>query len=153
MIRFIQAVDVLPLRAAVLRNGQRAPQDCVFVGDNDPDSFHVGVEQDEQVVCVASFLPQACEGYQGRGYQLRGMATYPEYQSKGLGSQLLRFALAHLQQKGVDYIWCNAREAAFPFYQNLGFIFISESFDIPGIGPHKAMYFALKIDKITNLAP
>ena len=144
MIRFIQPEDVLPLRAAVLRNGQRAPQDCFFVGDDDLESFHVGVEQDGQVVCVASFLPQAREGYPGKGYQLRGMATYPEHQSKGLGSQLVRFALAHLQQNDVDYIWCNAREATFPFYQNLGFIFISESFDIPGIGPHKAMYLPLK---------
>ena len=144
MIRFIQAADVLPLRAAVLRNRQRLPQDCVFAGDNNPESFHLGVEQDGQVVCVASFLPQAREGYQGKGYQLRGMATYPEHQSKGLGSQLVVFALAHLQQNAVDYIWCNAREAAFPFYQNLGFIFISETFDIQGIGPHKAMYLPLK---------
>jgi predicted GNAT family N-acyltransferase len=144
MIRFIQAADVLPLRAAVLRNGQRLPKDCVFAGDNDPESFHIGVEQDGKIVCVASFLPQAREGYQGKGCQLRGMATYPDHQSKGLGSQLVRFALAHLQQNAVDYIWCNAREAAFPFYQNLGFIFISESFDIPGIGPHKAMYLPLK---------
>jgi ribosomal protein S18 acetylase RimI-like enzyme len=144
MIRFIQAADVLPLRAAVLRNGQRLPQDCVFPGDDDPESFHVGVEQDEQLVCVASFLSQARDGYPGKGFQLRGMATYPEHQSKGLGSRLVRFALAHLQQNDVDYIWCNAREAAFPFYQNLGFIFISESFDIPGIGPHKAMYLPLK---------
>jgi ribosomal protein S18 acetylase RimI-like enzyme len=144
MIRFIQAADVLPLRAAVLRNGQRLPQDCVFPGDDDPESFHVGVEQDEQLVCVASFLPQARDGYPGKGFQLRGMATYPEHQSKGLGSQLVRFTLAHLQQNDVDYIWCNAREAAFPFYQNLGFTFISESFDIPGIGPHKAMYLPLK---------
>jgi ribosomal protein S18 acetylase RimI-like enzyme len=72
------------------------------------------------------------------------MATYPEFQSKGLGSQLLRFAFAYLQEKEVAYVWCNAREAAFPFYQNLGFIFISESFEIPGIGPHKAMYLPLK---------
>ena len=144
MIRFIQPEDVLPLRAAVLRNGQRLPQDCVFAGDTDSESFHVGAEQDEQVVCVASFLPQARAGYQGQGYQLRGMATYPEHQSKGLGSQLVGFALAHLQQNAVDYVWCNAREAAFPFYQNLGFIFISETFDIPGIGPHKAMYLPLK---------
>jgi predicted GNAT family N-acyltransferase len=144
MIRFIQPEEVLPLRAAVLRNGQRLPQDCVFAGDTDSESFHVGAEQDEQVVCVASFLPQAREGYQGHGYQLRGMATYPLYQSKGLGSQLLRFAFAHLQEKHVAYVWCNAREAAFPFYQNLGFIFISETFDIPGIGPHKAMYLPLK---------
>ena len=144
MIRFIQPEHVLPLRAAVLRNGQRLPQDCVFAGDNDPESFHVGVEQDGQIVCVASFLPQTREGYPGKGYQLRGMATHPLYQSKGLGSQLLRFAFSHLQEKDVAYVWCNAREAAFPFYQNLGFTFISESFDIPGIGPHKAMYLPLK---------
>lgn len=144
MIRFIQATDVLPLRAAVLRNGQKVPNDCVFVGDDDPKAFHIGVEQNQKIVCVASFLPQAREGYQGQGYQLRGMATYPDYQSKGLGSQALQFALQHLAQKGVDYLWCNAREAAFPFYQNLGFSFISETFDIAGIGPHKAMYISLK---------
>lgn len=144
MIRFLSPQEVLPLRATVLRNGQKLPQDCVFVGDTDPESFHVGIEQNQLVVCVASFLPQAHEGYVGLGYQLRGMATYPEYQSKGLGSQLLRFAFAHLLEKEVSYVWCNAREAVFPFYQNLGFTFSSESFDIPGIGPHKAMHLSLK---------
>jgi ribosomal protein S18 acetylase RimI-like enzyme len=116
----------------------------VFVGDTDYGSFHLGFEHNHQLVCVASFLPQTREGYPGKGYQLRGMATYPEYQSKGLGSKLLRFAFAHLLEKEVAYVWCNAREAAFSFYQNLGFSFISESFDISGIGPHKAMYLPLK---------
>jgi ribosomal protein S18 acetylase RimI-like enzyme len=72
------------------------------------------------------------------------MATAHAEQGKGYGNKLVNFAIVYLRGKGVNYIWCNARQKAFNFYQSLGFEFISETFDIPGIGPHKVMYLKIQ---------
>ncbi|MFM6977094.1 MAG: GNAT family N-acetyltransferase [Sphingobacteriaceae bacterium] len=144
MIKFISATEVLPLRSLVLRESKKAPSECVFPGDDAPGSFHIGFEKDGQIVCVASFHLQAKDEFKGTGYQLRGMATLPDWQSKGLGNQLVNFAIVYLRGQKANYMWCNARKKAFPFYQALGFEFISDEFDIPGIGPHKAMYLKIQ---------
>ena len=143
MTRFITAEEVLPLRSLVLRAG-KPESTCVFPGDEAETSFHLGFEKDRQIVCVASFHRQSHPDFQGLGYQLRGMATHPEWQGKGIGNQLVNFAIVYLRGQKANYIWCNARKKAFSFYQALGFEFISEEFDIPGIGPHKAMYLKIQ---------
>lgn len=143
MIRFLQAEEVLPLRSLVLRNGK--PEiDCVFPGDNDPDSFHLGYEKNGEIICVASFYFKGKEEFSGRAYKLRGMATHPDWQGKGIGNQLLNFAIVYLRGQNANYIWCNARQKAYRFYQSLGFEFISEEFEFPEIGPHKAMYLKIQ---------
>lgn len=143
MTRFIPAKDVLSLRSLVLREG-KAFSECVFPGDDASDSFHLGFEKEGEIVCVASFHLQVKEGFQGIAYQLRGMATHPDWQGKGIGNQVVNFAIVYLRGRGVNYLWCNARKNAYRFYQSLGFEFISEEFDIPGIGLHKAMYLKIQ---------
>jgi predicted GNAT family N-acyltransferase len=44
----------------------------------------------------------------------------------------------------VNYAWCNARQVAVNFYANVGFEVVSKEFDIPGIGPHYAMYLKIQ---------
>ncbi len=144
MIKFIPYQEVLPLRSSVLRESKKMPEECVFTGDEAETSFHLGYEKEGKIVCVASFHLQAREGFNGTGYQLRGMATHPEFRSQGIGNQLVNFAIVYLRGQKANYIWCNARQKAFPFYVSLGFEFISEEFDIPGIGPHKAMYLKIQ---------
>ena len=117
--------------------------ECRFTGDDNPDSFHLGYFVNEQLVCVASFHPQGYAEFTGRGYQLRGMATLKEHQGKGLGTQLVNFAVVYLRGQKANYIWCNARQVAVSFYANVGFEMVSKEFDIPGIGPHYAMYAKL----------
>lgn len=143
MTRFIHATQVLPLRSLVLREGKPLAE-CVFPGDDAADSFHLGYEKDGEITCVASFHCQPKEGFGGSAYQMRGMATHPDWQGKGMGNQLVNFAIVYLRGRGVNYLWCNARKNAYRFYQSLGFEFISEEFDIPGIGPHKAMYLKIQ---------
>ncbi len=36
-------------------------------------------------------------------------------------------------------VWCNARVVAVPFYAKQGWEIVSEVFDIPTVGPHRAM--------------
>lgn len=143
MIKFINSKEILPLRSLVLREGADLEL-CVFDGDDDEFSFHLGCFMDDELICIASFHRQGKDNFQGLGYQLRGMATHPQHQRKGIGNQLVNFAIVYLRGQKVNYVWCNSRKLAYPFYSGLGFEFISEEFEIPNIGPHKAMYLKIQ---------
>lgn len=144
MINFITADEVLPIRNEILREGRLNLDECRFAGDDHPDSFHFGYFDGEKLACIASFHPQGYGEFVGRGYQLRGMATLKEYQGKGVGTQLVNFAVTYLRGQKVNYVWCNARKVAVSFYSNTGFEVISPEFDIQGIGPHHVMYLKIQ---------
>jgi hypothetical protein len=144
MIRFIQADDVLPVRNEVLRDGKLTLEQCRFPGDDAEGAFHLGYFDKEQPVCVVTFFPKSYDGYTGRGYQLRGMATLESHRSKGIGNQLVNFAIVYLRGQKANYIWCNAREKALRFYADLGFEIISDEFEVPNIGPHRVMYLKIQ---------
>ena len=144
MVKFISKDDVLPIRNEILREGKLTLEQCRFQGDDDPESFHLGYFNNDQLACVASFHPQGYGEFAGKAYQLRGMATLNAFQGKGLGTQLVNFAVVYMRGQKVNYVWCNARKLATSFYSNLGFEVVSPEFDIPGIGPHYAMYLKIQ---------
>lgn len=143
MIKFVSTAEVLKIRNIVLREGKLTDEECIFDGDLEGTTFHVGYEREGKLVCVATFHKQPHEKFEGTGYQLRGMATLPEYQGKGLGNLLMNFAIVYLRGQKANYLWCNAREVAYKFYLSLGFEFISAEFQIPSIGPHRQMYLKI----------
>lgn len=143
MIRFISTEDTLALRSLVLREGTD-PELCRFDGDDDGFSFHLGYFLDEELICIGSFHKQGRDGFEGTGYQLRGMATMPGFQGRGIGNQLLNFAIIYLRGLKAQYLWCNARRIAYRFYLSLGFEFISDEFMMEGIGLHRAMYLKIQ---------
>jgi predicted GNAT family N-acyltransferase len=140
MIKFITVDDLLPIRNEVLREGRLTPDECRFPSDKIEGAFHLGYYQNDELACVASFHPQNYGDYAGKAYQLRGMATIEKYRGKGLGNQLVNFALVYLRGQKANYVWCNARKKAVPFYHGAGFEIISGEFEVPGIGPHFVMY-------------
>lgn len=142
MIKFITTDQTLDLRSSELREGLDREL-CRFEGDDDADSFHVGYFIEERLVCVATFHQQQREGFFGKGFQLRGMVTHPDFQAKGIGNQLLNFSIVYLKGQRVNYIWCNARKIACKFYLGIGFEYISDEFEMPGIGPHRVMYLKI----------
>jgi predicted GNAT family N-acyltransferase len=144
MIRFIQADDVLAIRNEVLREGKLTLDGCRFPNDDAEETFHLGYFDKGELVCVASFHPQNYDGYTGKSYQLRGMATLQEYRGKGIGNQLVNFAIVYMRGRKVNYVWCNARKKAVRFYQGLGFEIISDEFDVPGIGAHYVLYLKIQ---------
>src|SRR5436309_3301648 len=125
MIRFIQVEELLPLRNVLLREGKLTNYECRFTGDNLPGAFHLGYYINGELVCIASFHPQSYGSYTGAGYQLRGMATIEKFRGKGIGNQLLNFAIIYLRGQKANYVWCNARKRALQFYINIGFEIIS----------------------------
>ncbi|MCZ4221830.1 GNAT family N-acetyltransferase [Pedobacter rhodius] len=138
MVKFISAKEVLPLRSLVLRNG-KSFEHCIFEGDESYDTFHLGYELDGEIRSVATFMRNDFFEGAGEGYQLRGMATHPDFNGKGFGSALIAFAIDYLKAYKIAYMWCNARSTASGFYKKIGFTTESPEFDIPGIGFHYEM--------------
>ncbi|HVV54742.1 MAG TPA: GNAT family N-acetyltransferase [Mucilaginibacter sp.] len=144
MIRFISVEDTLPIRNAILREGKLTLDQCRFAGDEKLGSFHVGYFDRDDLVCIATFHPQSYKEYPGQGYQLRGMATLEEYRGRGIGNQVVNFAIVYLRGLKANYIWCNARRTALKFYSGLGFEAISDEFEVPNIGPHRVLYLKIQ---------
>jgi predicted GNAT family N-acyltransferase len=140
MIKFVEIEDVLPIRKEILRPGKLTLDECRFPTDKLPGAFHLGLYLQGQLVSIASFHPQNHSTYTGDGIQLRGMATVEKYRRRGLGNQLLNFAIVYLRGQKVNYLWCNARKTALQFYLNMGFEQVSSEFEVQGIGPHYVLY-------------
>ncbi len=135
----IKSIDTYPIRHKMLRpNGTM--EDCMFQGDNDEMTFHLGAFVDKKLVSVASFYfenhPSFPDAYQ---YRLRGMATLPEHQGQGLSSSLMRTAFPVIKQNQCTLLWCNAREKAMGFYIKVGFQSSGELFTIRNVGKHMLM--------------
>ena len=143
MIEFITADQTLSLRNIILRNGLLAPDQCRFSEDAIEGAFHLGYMADNRLVCVCSFAPNELEPFGAGGFQLRGMATANDYRNRGIGNLIVNFGVLYLKGRKGRYVWCNARRAAYSFYSGLGFEFISDEFEIQGIGPHKKMYLKI----------
>jgi len=143
-VKFIPSEEVLPLRSLVLRDG-KSYEFCRFDEDDRPETIHLGVidDNDDKPKGILTAFPLVRDGFNGLGYQLRGMATHPAFQGMGLGAKLVDFLIGYLRGQDVAYIWCNAREVAFPFYEKLGFTFISKEFDVADIGVHRTMCLLL----------
>lgn len=134
--------DTYPIRMQVLVP-DHSLQKAKFEGDDDEDvSFHLGAFMDSKLVSVASFFYERNTLFPDlHQYQLRGMATLPEFQNQGLSRELLKMAFPIIKQNFCTLLWCNARVSAIGFYENVGFKkFNDDVFEIPEIGPHVLMY-------------
>jgi len=144
MIKFIPVEAVLSIRNEVLRDNRLTLDECRWPSDELEGAFHLGYYVNDELACIASFHPQSYGEFAGTGYQLRGMATIEKYRGQGLGNQLLNFGIVYLRGQKANYVWCNARKRALPFYLNMGFEIISAEFEVPVIGPHYVLYVKIQ---------
>jgi GNAT superfamily N-acetyltransferase len=131
--------EILPLRHAVLRPGHPMEAAC-FDADSDATTRHFGafVPASGENVCCVSCMRARREG--ADAWQVRGMATRGDLVRRGIGHALLSFAVAALRaEDGPRLLWCNARTTALAFWEREGWTIASDVFDIPGVGPHRAM--------------
>jgi len=125
--------QILELRHAILRPG--LPREAAhFDGDALPGTAHFGAFVAGRSVGCLSLMQSTWQG--SSALQLRGMAIAEQWQQRGVGSALLRFALAECAQGPV---WCNARLLAVVFYERHGFVTVGDTFEIVGVGPHKKL--------------
>jgi len=121
--------------------------DCIFKGDDDELTFHLGAFIEGKLVSVASFYFENKPEFETdhkHQYRLRGMATLPDNQGQGLSSALLKTAFPLIKGNQCSLLWCNARESAEGFYQKVGFRSHGDIFDIPLIGPHRLMSIEIR---------
>ena len=129
--------EIIDLRHVVLREGLPRSE-AIFKGDEAASSLHLGAFADGRCVGCATFHLNEWQGKPA--YQLRGMATAPEFRSAGIGAEMLLLAEEELRKAGpIRQLWCNARAPALNFYKKQGWKVVSEEFVIPTAGPHVRM--------------
>jgi GNAT superfamily N-acetyltransferase len=139
-IKKINAIDTYPVRQEVLRKGKPI-ETCQFKGDDDENTVHFGLYQKEQLIGIISIFKEKNNLFQEKNqFQIRGMAVLEDFQGKGFGAELVKVAENYCINQNVDLIWFNAREIAVSFYKKLGYTSIGDSFLIPDVGIHFAMY-------------
>ena len=137
VIRRAEAAEILDLRHAVLRQG--LPRSAaIFPGDDEPTSRHYGAFRGSQLLCCATLHRNQWDGQPA--FQLRGMATAPGARRTGIGRRVMQWIERDLRA-GADtlLLWCNARVPAVEFYRAMGWVVVSEPFEIPTAGPHVRM--------------
>ncbi len=166
-VRVITAAQTYPLRQSVLRAGL-PPEACIFPGDDDPATTHLGVVRGDDLLAIATLMreplpvsvpdPAASAGDLPAGAlpdaqacRLRGMAVAPEVRGQGIGAALLRACFAHAWAAGATRFWCNARTPAVPFYERHGLRTSGGEFDIPTAGPHRLMYRDLRRETLPSV--
>ncbi|RPD41047.1 1-(5-phosphoribosyl)-5-[(5-phosphoribosylamino)methylideneamino]imidazole-4-carboxamide isomerase [Chitinophaga barathri] len=95
---------------------------------HDADGIHFGLYSDGRLATVVSLF------IEGDSAQFRKLATAHDQQGKGFGKLMMRHLEEVCRQRGIGTLWCNARETALSFYQQLGFTVFSERFfkdDLP----------------------
>jgi len=129
--------EIISLRGEVIIRGTNRDTPY-FDGDRDEATRHFGAFAGTRTVGCLSFMRKEWEGKPA--WQLRGMATAPDYRGVGAGKILLRLAEeAVTKESGIRLLWCNARTGAVGFYEKQGWKIVSDEFTIPGVGPHFKM--------------
>lgn len=137
IVKNISAGETFDIRIKVLRENIPLPYE--FEGDYDPETIHLGAFDQGMKLGVASFMKVDLQGFEGRHYQLRGMAILPEFQGRGIGRLLLEHGEKMIIELNCNMIWCNARIVAVKFYEKLGYQIIGDEFEIKHVGAHYKM--------------
>ncbi len=113
-----------PLRLAVLR-GDTPNKSVVFDDDDAPGTFHLGVRDGDAVVAISTWIRRP--HHDEPAVQLRGMATAPDLQGRGVGALLLESGCTRSAAL-VPLVWARARDTALPFYLRHGFVIEGDGF-------------------------
>lgn len=158
-IKRVKAEELYPIRLKVLRNDSQNTVDAIFVGDNDSNTMHAGIYNEELMGCVSVMeeasdeitrLVEADEsipavlrmmGFGKRLMRMRGLAVYEQYRGQGLSFSLVRYAEFYaFAEKGASALWLNAREHVVGLYEKFGYKKIGDAFNIENVGMHYLMY-------------
>jgi len=137
-VKKISVKETFPIRLEILRKNIALPYK--FDGDFNDETFHLGVFKHNTLIAVSSYMKVKHQSFQGKQYQLRGMATLNKYQGLGAAKLMLQEAVSILSTLKVDCLWCNARIIAVDFYKKQGFQIFGDLFEVKQIGGHYTMF-------------
>lgn len=116
--------DTLDIRQIVLWPSLRREE---LMLKEDADGTHFGASFDGALVAVISLFETP------EGIRFRKFATLPQWQGKGVGTQLLQHSIQWARSTGGQRIWCDARVSAAGFYAGLGFARKGDVFEKSGV--------------------
>ena len=130
--------EYLELREAVLRRpiGLRITEEELAM---EKHYVHIAGLIDGRVCATTALVPE-----EANRMRMIQVAISPDVQSRGIGTAMMRLIDDYCKQRGVEYIWCNARESAIAFYAKNGYSAEGESFEKVGI-PHRLMHKSLVV--------
>lgn len=121
-IRLITPEETYPLRHAVLWPDK--PFEYVRI-DNDADGLHYGAFEDDALIGVISLFVDMAASTVAR---FRKFAVRPDWQHRGVGTQLLNGVITEARRRGVHVLWCDARLDAADFYRRFGMQPVGDQF-------------------------
>jgi predicted GNAT family N-acyltransferase len=101
--------------------------------DNEVNYIHIGVFLDCQIIGILILTPLSPDTV-----KMRQVAVREDFQGKGIGTRMVRFAEEIAKKQGFKRIVLNARKTAVPFYRKLFYDILSDEFTEVGI-PHYKM--------------
>jgi len=135
-IHLITTLETLPLRQALLR-AHLTEEECVYPGDNDASTVHLGAFIDNTLIGIASLYKKGLpEQEADDSYQFRALAIVQERRGAGCGLELLHAVEKMAMAKGAAFLWANARTSAIEFYRKAGYQIGEKEFIVAGVGPH-----------------
>ena len=120
------------LRERVLRRPLGIPLRDVDTAEDSGEELFCALQAERVIACLHLKYVDAAT------MKLRQMAVDPAFQKSGVGSGLVRFAEGWARGRATDAIVLDARIAAAPFYERLGYAREGEPFESVGI-PHIRM--------------
>jgi GNAT superfamily N-acetyltransferase len=111
------------LRRAVLR--PNLPPDAPLPGDELTGGVHLAALDEAGAVlgtCLVYLDPCPWLPERDSAWHLRQMATTDGRRGQGIGGTVAEAAIGYATAQGGRLLWCNAREAAVPFYRRHGFV-------------------------------
>ena len=151
LVKPISTPETYPIRQIVLRKGKPVAS-CMFDGDLDETTFHLGAYYNTKLVAVASYMMTNNQHFlEEKQYQLRGMAVIDEFKGLGIGNDLLKEGEKLCLKTNTNLIWFNAREIAVNFYKRNNYQETGAFFNIEGVGNHILMSKYLLKTKPNNI--
>ena len=139
-IKIIKSNKLLKLRSKILRNNIN-PFKCIYPGDDEKTSFHIGAYIDGVLVGGVSIIKNKCSHKDFPNcYQLRGLFVDVDHQKKGIGKMIINKVESLLKNKKISYLWMNARVKALDFYLKLNYNNSEIRYDMNEIGLHYMLY-------------
>ena len=138
IIKQIKANETYPLRLSVLKTCDEYIYQ--YQGDFDKETMHFGAFIDNVLVGIVSLMQNNNPFFNGKHFQLRGMAVATNHHGKSIGTKLVAHIITICEQQNTAILWCNAREKAIDFYKKQGFNTEGKPFNIKHVGMHYTVF-------------
>lgn len=124
--------EIRAIRIAVFQQEQQVPPDLEFDGE-DETATHLLASWEGEPAGTARLRWLDCDRV-----KLERLAVLKSARGKGIGSQLIRHALARASVRGANTVIANVQIRARQLYERLGFVAQGDCFDEASI-PHIKM--------------